>query len=393
MRSNMSAKKEGLDYFPFSVDLLDDEKLDILREEYGVVANDIYIALLCLLYKKKGYYIPYETEEEKKDCVWYIYKRVRGGRYSIQQNTIPIVIESLVSQGLFSGRYFPKIITSERAQRTYYSATVERKAGSLDIKREYWMLSIEDMKKLSAKHSYYLFCTNFSKSNDLDFKSNDLTLKEKKRNESKKPPNPLQGGGSENWKEKFFERYPIFERKNYNDSEVNYEILYKEFEKSATLQKLWSFPKVIKLYQQIANGDFRDKANVNPFAELEAKAERAHWYSVRRNTAITSATKILDRFMQNEEFNRTYKRLNQLECEIGKAEAATELGDLKAKKKLIQLTQEKNRLRQQYCNLLELNGMEAEDLLPKWNCKKCSDTGYLEDGTACKCYEMVKKEE
>ena len=188
----MSAKKEGLDYFPFSVDLLDDEKLDILREDYGVVANDVYIALLCLLYKKKGYYIPYETDIEKKDCVWFIYKRVRGGRYPVQQNAIPTVIESLVSQGLFSGRYFPKIITSERAQRTYYSATVERKADSLDINKEYWMLSIEDMEKLSKKHPYYLSCTQISKSTDLQPKSTDLqpkstefALNEMKRKESK----------------------------------------------------------------------------------------------------------------------------------------------------------------------------------------------------------------
>ena len=181
----MSAKKEGLDYFPFSVDLLEDETLDILREDYGVVVNDVYISLLCLLYKKKGYYVPYETEKEKKDCVWFIYKRVRGGRYPVQQNSIPKVIESLVSQGLFSGRYFPKIITSERAQRTYYSATVDRKADSLNIKPEYWLLSIEDMEKLSKKHPYYLSCTQISKSDETQFKSDDLTTKESKVKESK----------------------------------------------------------------------------------------------------------------------------------------------------------------------------------------------------------------
>ena len=178
----MSAKKEGLDYFPFSVDLLEDETLDILREDYGVVVNDVYISLLCLLYKKKGYYVPYETEKEKKDCVWFIYKRVRGGRYPVQQNAIPAVIESLVSHGLFSGRYFPKIITSERAQRTYYSATVERKADSLDIKPEYWLLSIEDMEKLSKKHPYYLSCTQISNSTETQSNSTEMTVNERKGN-------------------------------------------------------------------------------------------------------------------------------------------------------------------------------------------------------------------
>lgn len=181
--------KEGLEYFPFYVDLLDNDDLDFLREKYGVVINDIYIALLTLLYRKKGYYIPYETKQEQKECVWYIFKRVRGGKYPVKQEAIPEMIEALVAQGLFSGSHYPKIITSERAQKTYYSATVERKPESFNIISEYWLLDDATMRKLSKRHPYYLFLhpeansdEERSKSGDYQSNSEGKLLKESKVN-------------------------------------------------------------------------------------------------------------------------------------------------------------------------------------------------------------------
>lgn len=156
--------KQGLDYFPFDVDLLDDEKLDFLRERYGSIINDVYIALLCLLYKGEGYYIPYDTEAKKQDCAWFIFKKTRGGKYPIKLETIPEMIEACVARGLFSGDHYPKIITSERAQATFYSCTVERK--SVEINPEYWIVDDETMGKLSKKHSYYLSLHSESKSDE-----------------------------------------------------------------------------------------------------------------------------------------------------------------------------------------------------------------------------------
>jgi hypothetical protein len=190
--------KEGLDYFPFSVELFNDEVLDFLREKYGVVINDVYILLLCLTYKKKGYYIPYETDKDKQECVWYIFKHTRGGKYPIKIEAIPDMIEALVRERLFSAAYYPKIITSERIQETYYRATVDRKPDSLNIKPEYWLLSEEQMRKLSRKHSYFISITSApltddlpNNSDDLPNNSDDLPVKESKINNvvSKKESN------------------------------------------------------------------------------------------------------------------------------------------------------------------------------------------------------------
>ena len=165
----------GLKYFPFDVDLLDNEALDILREEYGMIVNSVYIGLLCFLYKKFGYFIPYETEKEKEECIWYIFKKIRGGKYPPSKETISQVIDACVARELFSRELYPKIITSKRAQAEFYSATVERK--SMPISPEIWLLDIEDMAELSKKHPYYLEVTNQNKSDDKPSYSTDKRSK------------------------------------------------------------------------------------------------------------------------------------------------------------------------------------------------------------------------
>lgn len=150
-------QKAGLDYFPFDVGLLKDKKLRRAKMKYGYLATEIYIALLTLLYSDKGYYIPYATQNEKDDCIWYVQDCLQG-KYQPEANTIAEVIEELKACELFSGDLYPENITSKRSQAVYYSATVERK--SIVINPAIWLLNLEEMKDLSAKHSYYLSIVN-----------------------------------------------------------------------------------------------------------------------------------------------------------------------------------------------------------------------------------------
>ncbi len=140
--------KQGLDYFPFDVGLLSDPKLRRPRQKYGYLAQVIYIALLCILYRDKGYYIPYGGEQ-REDVIWQVGDMLNG-RYSISAETIANVIDELAACGLFSGDLFRRdIITSTRAQKAYYTATVDRKYA--DVNFDIWLLSETDMKKLSSK--------------------------------------------------------------------------------------------------------------------------------------------------------------------------------------------------------------------------------------------------
>lgn len=189
----------------------------------------------------------------------------------------------------------------------------------------------------------------------------------------------------------FFEKYPKYAKDRAKArKDFDYKRLLEEFEKSTYLRSLYTFKQVTELYPLIVTGEFRDKEKSVPKDErteaINAKAKRDRWYETRRANAELQAEYIHDRFMKDEEFRRIERRLSAMESELARAEIGAENGEAKAQKELVKLTQEQGRLRQQRLGIIERNGLTEEDLLPKWHCRKCSDTGYLSDGRACDCY-------
>lgn len=153
----MAPYKQGLDYFSFSVDLLNDPKLRRPKMQYGYLAVMVYISLLSLLYRDKGYYIDYS---DKDAVIWCVLGDLQG-KYCPNPETVAEVIAALVACGLFSDDLFQReIISSKRAQRTFYSATATRK--TVDIDGGIWLLTDTDMAELSVKHCYYLKTHNQS---------------------------------------------------------------------------------------------------------------------------------------------------------------------------------------------------------------------------------------
>ncbi len=142
--------KEGIDYFPFDVDLITDRKLRRAKVKYGSMAVMVYISLLCILYKDKGYYIEY-FGEKKEDVLWEVCENLQG-KHQPDVETVERVIQDLVAYGLFSDDHFKSeaIITSHRAQRTYFGATGQRKAANINF--DYWLLSENEMRELSSRH-------------------------------------------------------------------------------------------------------------------------------------------------------------------------------------------------------------------------------------------------
>lgn len=144
--------KQGIDYFPFEVDLMTDRKLRKPKEKYGYLATAVYIELLCLIYKDKGYYIDY-SENSREDVQLDILDCLRG----LHQPTLDIigkVIEELVAVGLFSTELWGQnIISSHRLQCTYYKAVTDRKNVSIDWNK--WLLTKEEMEGLGSSCSIY----------------------------------------------------------------------------------------------------------------------------------------------------------------------------------------------------------------------------------------------
>ena len=160
--------KEGLEYFSFSVSLLEDRKFRRVKLKYGYLAPMVYIAILSILFKDKGYYIDYD-DDKKDDVIWDILNLLQG-KYQPTAETVAEIIEELVACGLFSGDQFnSKIITSTRAQKMFYHATVDRKAVKVDFDK--WLLTEEDMRAISEKS---LILRNFiNRTNDEVNRAND----------------------------------------------------------------------------------------------------------------------------------------------------------------------------------------------------------------------------
>lgn len=194
---------------------------------------------------------------------------------------------------------------------------------------------------------------------------------------------PLNSGEKEKTPaDEFYEKYPRYAKdRNKMRADVDYKRLIEEFEKSTYLRSLYTVKQINEIYPCILTGDYRDQEKKPSSVDgFEERAKRERWYSARRMKAETDAEKVYKTFMQDETFAKIVKRLREIDCEQGKAEAR---GDrVKASK----LEQEKARLTLQKRGIIERNGMTEEDLEPKWNCVKCKDTGFV-DGLPCDCYE------
>ncbi len=150
--------KQGLEYFPLDVDLLSDVKLRKPKHKYGYLAVMVYIALLCILYKDKGYYI---DSSDMEDLAYLVIERLQG-KFQPDVDTVEGVIEFLVECELFSGYHFKdkNIITSHRAQCTWYSITANRL--QVTVNENFWMLSLDEMQEISTRHSLYKKTVNRS---------------------------------------------------------------------------------------------------------------------------------------------------------------------------------------------------------------------------------------
>ena len=118
----------------------------------------------------------------------------------------------------------------------------------------------------------------------------------------------------------------------------------------------------------------------NPSIEAaNAKSDRERYYALLREKAVSRAEKLLAKANGNARFKEIAKALSQMELSLAKAEIFEPA-------KLPVLTKEKKDRLCERKEILNGLGLTEEDLTPKYGCAKCSDTGFLPDGTACDCY-------
>lgn len=119
----------------------------------------------------------------------------------------------------------------------------------------------------------------------------------------------------------------------------------------------------------------------NPSIEAaDAKSARDRYYALRRQKAQSLLDKTMKKANANERFKEISSELGTLEIEIAKAEVRTP-------EKLPSLQEKKSKLLEERKLLLAKMGIAESDLLPKYECPKCKDTGFLPNGLACDCYK------
>lgn len=141
--------KMGIDYYSHDVTMLTDMRFRKVRRDYGAISLIIYQALLDFIYSGEGYYLRYDSTT-KDDIIWNITDYVRG-KNAPDEKEIEEIVDALILSGMFCQKSYAnfQILTSEHIQLQYYQATIKRK--KIKIKKEYWLISIEDMEEISPK--------------------------------------------------------------------------------------------------------------------------------------------------------------------------------------------------------------------------------------------------
>ncbi len=120
---------------------------------------------------------------------------------------------------------------------------------------------------------------------------------------------------------------------------------------------------------------------ISPAIEAaNAKSDRERYYALLREKAQSRAEKFLAKANANERFKTITAELSKMEFSLAKAEVfePQNLPALQAKK--AELLAERK-------DILTTLKITEKDLQPQFNCTRCSDTGFLPNGTACTCYK------
>lgn len=127
------AKKQGMDYFPVDVNLMESTAIKVLTARFGAEGFYLYMFLMCRIHLG-GYYI--EVSEDFISCA--------AVDTRIKEKTVADMIELMCTKGLFDAGLYEKygILTSLEIQETYLDVKCKRGRG-VEVFKEYWLLNKE----------------------------------------------------------------------------------------------------------------------------------------------------------------------------------------------------------------------------------------------------------
>ena len=116
----MATTYDGINYFPVSVNFMEENAMEVIEVKYGIKGSAIVLKLMCKIYKE-GYYIRWDEEQ----CLIFANK---AGR-EVQAEEVKGIIKILFIKGILDENSYREngILTSENIQKVWLEATKRRK--------------------------------------------------------------------------------------------------------------------------------------------------------------------------------------------------------------------------------------------------------------------------
>lgn len=135
-------KKQGLDYFPMSIDFMQNRLVRRIMKREGDAAVAVLLQTYCAIYAGEGYFL-------RADDLFY--DDLADLLYNKEADDVKRIIALAVDYGLFDPRLYAeyRVLTSADIQRQFLFATRRRTACEVDSR--YLLLTDEDLQKGAEK--------------------------------------------------------------------------------------------------------------------------------------------------------------------------------------------------------------------------------------------------
>ena len=115
----MRPHKQGLDYYPLSVDFFQDDCIKAISSEFGIRSEIVIIKVILLIFQR-GYYLNWNKDEKLK---------LLASLPGVSINYIEQIVQRLVKWDFFNSELFEqkKVLTSTVIQTLYFKHTRRRR--------------------------------------------------------------------------------------------------------------------------------------------------------------------------------------------------------------------------------------------------------------------------
>jgi len=164
--------KVGIDYFSHDVDMLQDKKIKIIKAKHGLLGYAIFLRLLEEVYRENGYYLQIDED----------FNILFSDDNNVEYDVYILVLNDCIEKGLFNKELYEKysILTSERIQSNYCSATERRK--EIEFLQEYLLVDITSKYNIE-KVNVCILCLNVDINQQSKKKVKESKVKEKESTE------------------------------------------------------------------------------------------------------------------------------------------------------------------------------------------------------------------